>query len=151
MIETIDKYPIGLTIACGNYQGRLCGLTLRTFALASVNPLIVSVAIAPERYSQGIIKQAEAFSVNILAEDQIKLARLFGMASGSGKFDSVEYRLGQTQSPILTGSAGYLDCLLEDVYTIGDHDLFFGRVVGASVDRSKVPYLYSKQDFNGGK
>ena len=72
--------------------------------------------------------QAPHFAVNILAEDQLALARRFAQAMPK-KFDGVSYRPGTGGVPLLPGAAAQLECRNETRYYSGDHVIFIGHVL----------------------
>jgi len=51
------------------------------------------------------------------------------------KFDGVEYDLSPEGNPVIKGSLGYLDCVVERAVDTGAHTLFIGRVTGGSLKR----------------
>ena len=139
-----------MTIVTGKHEETLCGLTARSFMLASIDPLMITVAIAPSRHSYGIIKSSGYFAVNILSETQLELARRFGWNSGHtmNKYHGVEFEHGAlTESPIFPASLAYLECRLDSRAKAGDHELFVGEVLAHGVNSELTALQYRQEDY----
>jgi flavin reductase (DIM6/NTAB) family NADH-FMN oxidoreductase RutF len=86
------------------------------------------------------------FTVNVLKQDQLDLARHFGTKSGRDrdKLARVRIRPGQAGSPILEDALAYFECALEGRTRAGDHELVLGRVMnGQILDPKAAPLTYA--------
>ena len=83
---------------------------------------------------------ATHFTINVLAEDQIELSRLFARASPA-KFDAGHWRDGQGGAPMLEGCVATFECRRRSHHEAGDHLLFIGQVerIGGS---AAAPLVY---------
>ncbi len=121
----------------------------------SFDPLLLVLSVNPEHASYPLLVGGGGFSVNVLAKEQLPLARHFGTQSGRevDKLAGIPWRPGRTGSPILTEAAAYFECLLTDRFTAGDHELVLGRpVAGDILHPGATPLRYSDTgDLDGSR
>jgi flavin reductase (DIM6/NTAB) family NADH-FMN oxidoreductase RutF len=113
---------------------------------ASFNPLILAVSINPSNVSYELLHASGIFSVNVLKQGQLELARRFGTTSGRDrdKFAGVRTRTGRTGAPILEDALAYFECGLQGRTRAGDHELVLGQVVdGKILDPRAAPLTYA--------
>jgi flavin reductase (DIM6/NTAB) family NADH-FMN oxidoreductase RutF len=116
-------------------DGILGGLTCAWLTRVSTDPPRVVVAIAPERYTYGLLVVGECFSVSILGEGQTDVGRLFGLHSrrDRDKWSETDHVLLEGGVPALAECAARLLCRLIETVPVGDHDLFVGEIIGSDV------------------
>ncbi|TMG92005.1 MAG: flavin reductase family protein [Betaproteobacteria bacterium] len=78
-----------------------------------------------------IFEGAAQYAVNVLAHDQVELARRFSHPH-TDRFAGVPFRLGQADAPLIEGCAAWLECRHHALHPAGDHMLFIGEVVAAA-------------------
>jgi len=149
MTSAIEKIRNGVFIITAKSGDILNGLTAAWVSQASFVPPLVSVSIGKPRYTHEIIKKGKNFAVNIIASDQIDLARHFGFGSGrnKNKFEGIMYKTAKTGAPILPDCAGWMDCRVIHEYDAGDHTIFIGEVIDSGTKENKEPYVYNREDF----
>ena len=78
----------------------------------SFTPPLVVMAVRAEGSSHEIIKSTNKFSLNVLKSDQKDLAAVFFKPQKAlgGRFESVEFNLGELGLPILVDSVGGVEC-----------------------------------------
>jgi flavin reductase (DIM6/NTAB) family NADH-FMN oxidoreductase RutF len=120
---------------------------------ASFDPLLLAVSINPDNASYELLHASGWFTVNVLKQDQLDLARHFGTKSGRDrdKLARVRIRPGQAGSPILEDALAYFECALEGRTRAGDHELVLGRVMNGQVlDPKAAPLTYAETgDMDG--
>ncbi|HIE09743.1 MAG TPA: flavin reductase [Armatimonadetes bacterium] len=148
--EAFRKFTYGVYVVGAKDKGRVNALTCAWVMRVSFSPPMVAVAVGKTRYTHDMIKNSGAFSVNVLAEDQVELGRHFGLKSGRevDKFANIPYREGRTGSPIIEGVSAWLDCRLVHAYDAGDHTIFVGEVVDAGVSEKKA-LVFDPRDYWG--
>ena len=105
----------------------------------SFNPPLVGIAVHPSRHTHDMIRFSEEFAINVPGRSLIHHVQYLGSVSGKelDKFELTKlptFRARKVEAPLIEGCIGYIECGLEDALRIGDHTLFVGRVVAASVD-----------------
>jgi len=95
------------------------------------------VGVKADSHIHNIIKDSGAFALNILGKGQQDIAfKFFKPAAHEGQTISGEpFREGVTGSPILKNTPAVVECRLIDTVEKGDHSVFIGEVVEASLSQ----------------
>jgi len=104
------------------------GFTCNSFSSVSLSPPLVLWSLSLRSPNLSNFLQAPNFAVNILAADQLPIARRFAQPVAD-KFDGVRYSPGAGGIPLIDGAAGHLECRNETRYYSGDHVIFIGHVL----------------------
>jgi flavin reductase (DIM6/NTAB) family NADH-FMN oxidoreductase RutF len=139
--SALGAFSTGVTVVTiAAPDGSPVGLTCNSFSSVSLSPPLVLWSLSLRSPNLSKFLQAPHFAVNILAADQIALARRFGQ-SIANKFDGVAYRRGIGGVPLLDNVAAELECRNETRYYSGDHVIFIGHVLRYAW-RECVPLLF---------
>ena len=123
-------FPTGVTIvATRDADGQPRGLTVNSFTSVSLDPPLVLVCINRHANSHDPLLAAGGFAVSILSAGQAEIAGRFAKRPSEGRFEGVEWRPAPSGSPVLAGSTAWLDCVVHEVVTAGDHTLILARAV----------------------
>jgi flavin reductase (DIM6/NTAB) family NADH-FMN oxidoreductase RutF len=134
-------YVVG--VAAGD---RRDGFTAAWVMQASFDPLLLALSINSSNASYELLHAGGGFTVNVLEQGQLELARCFGTRSGRNedKLAGIRWRPGRTSAPILEQALAYFDCELAGRHRAGDHELVLGRVVdGKILDQGAAPLTYA--------
>jgi flavin reductase (DIM6/NTAB) family NADH-FMN oxidoreductase RutF len=134
-------YVVG--VAAGD---RRDGFTAAWVTQASFDPLLLALSINSSNASYELLHAGGGFTVNVLKQGQLELARGFGTRSGRNedKLAGIRWRPGRTGAPILEPALAYFDCELAGRHRAGDHELVLGRVVeGKILDPGAAPLTYA--------
>ena len=143
--------PTGVTVVTSGREERAEGMTANALISVSLNPLLFLVSVHKDARLNPRIREEGYFAVNILAEDQEGLSRLFASperSSGLQAIHSLGGGYGSTGAPLAAGALAVIECELEEVYPGGDHDLFMGRVVAIRMgDTRRGPLVYHEGGY----
>ena len=64
---------------------------------ASFDPLLLALSVNPQHSSYGLLKQGQAFSVNVLKKGQLELAAHFGGPARADKLALTEWAMARTR------------------------------------------------------
>lgn len=111
----------------------------------SADPTLLGVSIQPSRLTHRFISETDQFGISIPTADLLAAVHFAGTTSGrdGDKFAGAglePVEAGEIEVPLVKGAVAQIECVLEDRVTVGDHDLFVGRVLVASA---------SPDGFNG--
>jgi flavin reductase (DIM6/NTAB) family NADH-FMN oxidoreductase RutF len=123
------------------------GVTVNAFTFVSLAPPIVAVCLSAGARSGEIIEASGVFAVNMLAAGLADLSRRFarpGRQAGADSFTGLASHTGRTGSPILHGTAGFLDCLLAGRHRVGDHVIMLGEVLAVGADVRAAPLVFHR-------
>src|ERR687894_2962845 len=139
-------FPTGVTVITSGREGRTEGMTANALISVSLAPLLFLVSVHKDARLNPRIREEGYFAVNILADDQEGLSRLFASperSSGLPALHALGGGYGSTGAPLAAGALAAIECELAEIYAGGDHDLFLGRVVGVRLgDTRKGPLLF---------
>jgi len=127
--RSLGTFATGVTIITTiDGTGEPRGFTANSFTSVSLDPPLVLVCIAKEAGSLDAFETAQSYAVNILSEKQRDLSTLFA-SRGENRYADVNWTKKTTGSPILNGTAAWLDCTMEQTIDAGDHIILMGKVV----------------------
>lgn len=129
---------------------KINGMTAAWISQVSLRPLLLTVSIAPVRFTHGLIEKARRFALNVLPEDRQDLARHFGFKSGrnTNKFENLAYFEGENGAPILKDAMAYVECDVVSSFSAGDHTIFVGEVSTAKLVRENAePLIFRWEDY----
>jgi flavin reductase len=144
-------FPTGVTVVTSGREERAEGMTANAVISVSLDPLLFLVSVHRDARLNPRIREEGSFAVNILADDQEGLSRLFASperSSGLRAIHSLGGGYGSTGAPLAAGALAVIECELEQVYAGGDHDLFVGRVVAIRTGETrKAPLVYHEGGY----
>lgn len=144
--QVLGHFPTGVTVVTAKpADGPPVGLAVGSFASLSLDPPLVLFCPAKTSSSWPKIEQAGVFCVNILAEEQEEVSRIFATKTPD-KFAHLGWRPGHTGAPIIDGVLAWIDCRVESVTDGGDHLVVVGRVLELEVAHEGKPLVF----FRGG-
>jgi len=147
----MSHFPTGVTVVTSGREERAEGMTANAVISVSLDPLLFLVSVHKEARLNPRIKEEGSFAVNLLADDQEGLSRLFASperSSGLQAIHSLGGGYGSTGAPLAAGAIAAIECELAEVYAGGDHELFLGRVVGVRMgDARKGPLVFHEGTY----
>ena len=132
-------------ITAGEQGKRISGMTAAWVTRVSGNPPLMAVAIHYHSFTGETIARMGWYVINVLALEQVHLARHFGAVSSryQNKFRDLSITFSQHGCPILSNALGYLECRVVASHAVGDHRLFIGEILDGKRLRDGVPLNYS--------
>ena len=139
----LGAFATGVTVVTiAGPDGSPIGLTCNSFNSVSLSPPLVLWSLSLRSPNLSNFLQAPHFVVNVLAADQIAVARRFAQ-SIANKFEGVSFKPGLGGAPLLENTAACLECRNETCYYSGDHVIFIGHVLRYAW-RECVPLLFCR-------
>ncbi|HOX54616.1 MAG: flavin reductase family protein [Candidatus Omnitrophica bacterium] len=124
------------------YKDKQNIITLAWNSPLSHNPPLLGISIAKTHLSSELIKKSKEFVVNVPSLDLLDKIVFCGTHHGHDIDKFKEAKLTAVKAnrlvntPLIKECIGHLECLLRDVKEAGDHILFIGEVISASVEES---------------
>jgi flavin reductase (DIM6/NTAB) family NADH-FMN oxidoreductase RutF/predicted ester cyclase len=135
------KFPTGVTIVTTIEGTAPTGLAVNAFSSVSLDPPLVLFCVGRSASTYPRLFAGDAVCVNILADDQQRVAARFAL-SGGDKFECVEWSIGGNGAPLLAGCAAHLEGIIETRIAAPTHTIFITRVTTAKAfDRRPLIYL----------
>jgi flavin reductase (DIM6/NTAB) family NADH-FMN oxidoreductase RutF len=144
--QALGYFASGVTVVTTGHAGELHGMTVSSFSSLSLNPPLVLICIDKSVASNAAILQAGQFVVNILERRQEHISRRFATAE-SDKFKGVAWHTGTLGLPVLDRVLAVIECRLYGTADGGDHTIFIGEVIDATVEDG-APLLYYRRGYH---
>lgn len=121
------------------------GFTASSFAAVSRDPPLVTVFLADTAECYDVFQAAEHVAVNVLADDQDRLARTFA-TRGVDKFADIELDDDYEHVPVVEGAMASIIGVVDERYSVGDH-LMLLIAVDRVVYNDREPLVYHNRVF----
>ena len=143
--RVMGTFPTGVTVvAVADGPERIGGFTASSFVPLSLSPPLVLVCPQYASRTYALLKDAERFTIHILGEDQVDLARRFALA-GADRSDEGGWRFDGRGYPVLDDALAVIQCRAYREYAGGDHAIVVGAVEDAWItSESRHPLLYCR-------
>ena len=146
-LKALYAISYGLYVIGSKKGDRLNGQIANTVIQVCSQPPIISVCINKGNLTHEFIEDSGVFTVSVLSQDTpLSFIGRFGFKSGRDidKLDGVNYRIGETQAPIiLDHTLAYMEAKVIKDVEAGTHTIFTGELVGAEVLREGEPMTYA--------
>ena len=127
--DALAQFATGVTVICAPAAGGgYAGFTANSFNSVSLDPPLIVWSLAEGSETLAAFRHAGHYSVNVLAHDQVELARRFSRPHAD-RFAGVPYRLGAGGAPLIEGCIAWFECRHHARHRAGDHVLFIGEVL----------------------
>ena len=144
--RVLSHFCSGVTVIAGMSLRDPVGFACQSFQSLSLDPPLVSFAVARTSTSWPRIVEADKFAVSVLTEEQALVCRSFAV-SGGPTFDGVAWQLSSGGCPVLSRALAWIDCTVERRIDAGDHELVIGQVRHLDVVADAGPLLFFKGEF----
>lgn len=141
------KFATGVTVVTAMHEGSPRGLAVNAFSSVSIDPPVVLVCVSKQSATAPALHESDNIAINMLAEDQIEIARRFAVTGGD-KFAELEWWPGKFGAPLLEGVAAHLEAEIEQRIPAYTHTIYLARVLDATA-HSRRPMIYLDGRFLG--
>lgn len=126
-------------VSCIDKTGEANIVTLAWSMPTSFDPPLVAISVSPRRYSHRLIEETKEFVINVPTIETARETLFCGRVSGRKHDKFKEAPLTalpakKVQAPLIKECAAHLECKLVQKITTGDHTIFIGRVLAATVN-----------------
>lgn len=144
--QVLGHFPTGVTVVTAMPdEGGPAGLAVGSFTSVSLDPPLVAFCPSRTSGSWPRIESTGGFCVNVLADDQEHVSRVFA-GKAADKFQGLGWHPSPQGAPVLTDVLAWIDCRVEAVHEGGDHYVVLGRVTALGIEREGLPLVF----FRGG-
>ncbi|WP_101523366.1 flavin reductase family protein [Nocardioides houyundeii] len=143
--RAIARIPAPVTLVTAFWEGRPVGFTASSFVNISTEPPLVGVFVGETTRSYGVFAQVERVAINVLADDQAKVAGIFAGKSDD-KFTHVTLDPEHPDVPVVTEAMTTMLGRVVQRPVLGDH-LMLVLQVDRLVRRLHAPLVYQDRKF----
>ncbi|OGN98042.1 MAG: flavin reductase [Chloroflexi bacterium RBG_13_51_18] len=136
-LNALYKLSYGMYIIGSHKGDKLNGQIANTVFQITSEPPTVAVSINKQNLTHEYIKASQVFSASMLCQaSPLPFIGGFGFKSGrdTDKLKGVNYKVGQTGSPIfLDNATAYLEAEVTQDIDVGTHTIFIGKIIAAEI------------------
>ena len=144
--NALSRFISGVTVVTTlGQENQPAGITVSAFSSVSLEPPLVLACIDKRASLHDLLTEGSYFAVNILADDQQDVSRLFA-SKDEDRFDGAAYRWGVSGAPLLDGALACIECRVVHAYPGGDHTIIVGEVESTSIAEDK-PLAYYRGGY----
>jgi flavin reductase (DIM6/NTAB) family NADH-FMN oxidoreductase RutF len=144
--DALGRFGTGVTVVTCRDGDAPLAMTANSFSSISLDPPLVMWAPAISSSRHDAFVAAPAFSIHILRDDQLPLARAF--ARDGRDFSHAAWAEGEAGVPQLGGVVARLDCRHHAAHGAGDHTIVLGRVERVALGAG-APLLFVTGRYGG--
>jgi 3-hydroxy-9,10-secoandrosta-1,3,5(10)-triene-9,17-dione monooxygenase reductase component len=145
--QVLGHFPTGVTVVTASTDDGPVGLCVGSFTSVSLAPPLVAFCAGDSSTSYPLIEAAGHFCVNILAEEQEEIARVFA-DKGDNKFAGIGWRPSVvTGAPVISDALAWIDCRIDAIHEAGDHWIVVGRVLDLEIGHEGGPLVFFRGGF----
>lgn len=142
----ISHFATGVTVVTSEGADGPVGLTVNAVCSVSLEPLLLLVCFDNQARTLPVVRDSGRFGVNVLAEGQDHLARLFASKTPEyEKFAEVAHAM-HDGIPVIEGALAWLGCDLTELVVAGDHTIGIGAVTAVE-SGSGEPLIWYRANY----
>ena len=143
--SALGRFATGVTVICAQTaDGHVHCMTVNSFASLSLDPPLILWTLRSRSARYHTFSKTHAFSVSVLAETQIDIARKHATPPSAG-FSGRHWSAHLGGCPIIEGASAHFVCNSHTEVNQGDHVILIGKIT--EFTESRHPPLL----FMGGK
>ncbi|MFP5318247.1 MAG: flavin reductase family protein [Acidimicrobiia bacterium] len=144
--SVLGHFATGVTIVAGVDGDEPVGLSVNSFTSVSLDPPLVAFCAAKSSSTWPRLRSVGAFTVNVLAEHQEHLSRLFATRNVE-KFRGLRWWAAPSGAPVIDEVLAWIDCTLDAEHDAGDHVIVVGRVHDLDVAVQGGPLIFYRGGY----
>ena len=140
------RWPSGVAVVVAETDGRRHGLTVSTLVSLSLEPRLVGMSIAKQASLHELLRDADEWTVSLLAGDQEELAKHFARSVPPiALWDGVAVRPDDPR--LLASAAAWLVARTVAAHDAGDHTFFVGELVSLEEGTAASSLVYVHRGY----
>jgi 3-hydroxy-9,10-secoandrosta-1,3,5(10)-triene-9,17-dione monooxygenase reductase component len=144
--QVLGHFPTGVCVVTTIHDGAPAGFAVGSFTSVSLEPPLVLFCASNTSSSLARIQSSGQFCVNVLAEDQEDICRIFASKTDD-KFATIGWHPSANHTPRLDGGLAHIDCDVDQVIAAGDHTIVIGAVTDLAVHHEGGPLLFFRSGY----
>ncbi|HEX2981091.1 MAG TPA: flavin reductase family protein [Anaerolineaceae bacterium] len=147
--RVMRRWATGVSVVTSRHGDLRHGMTVNSFTSISLDPPLVSVTLANDTRTFGLVTHSGVLGITFLREDQQEISDRFAgrMAEDEDRFAGLETFILLTGAPLLAGSLAYLDCRVVFTYPMPTSTLLIAEVVATRLSTGTRPLIYYNRSY----
>ncbi len=150
-ISAMRQLASGVSVVTTDGPAGRAGLTVSAMCSLSADPPALLICINRQSRAMATLRRNGVFCVNVLAIEQMDVARIFAGQAGTpdgDKFASARWEQLVTGAPAAQDALAVFDCRIAQGMPYGSHDILIGAVAEARM-REGQPLVYANRAYGG--
>jgi flavin reductase (DIM6/NTAB) family NADH-FMN oxidoreductase RutF len=139
-------FPTGVVAVAAEVDGQVTGLAASSFTSVSLDPPLVSFAIAGTSRTWPALARAPRLGVTVLAEHHHAVARQLAGPSAT-RFTGLDLVRTEHGAVTLADGVAWFDTSIQDTVTAGDHTIVLLRPHTAAHADDPLPLVFHRSRF----
>ena len=145
--NVLGHFATGVTIiTTQDRNANPSGLTANAFTSLSLDPPLALICVDKQAHCYSSFDESKIFAINVLGEGQEDISRRFA-TKGTDKFAGIHWHRSKNGYALIDGAIGYIECRIVQSHDGGDHTIYIGEIVSASVSPGR-PLLFFKGKYH---
>jgi flavin reductase (DIM6/NTAB) family NADH-FMN oxidoreductase RutF len=148
--NAMRRWATGVTIVTSQFENYYHGMTVNSFTSLSLDPPMVTITLAHNTRTYGLVIRSGAFAVTILNDTQGEISDRFAgkipedgdRFAGLGTFRMI------SGTPLLAAGLAFIDCRVVHRFEMQSSTLFIGEVLAAQNSPDVNPLVYFNRDYH---
>ncbi len=146
----MGRIPSGVSILTAAAEGDSTGMIASWVQQASMEPLMLTVAVKTGRHINDLIARSNHFVLNIAGQDASNMFKHFGKGFEPGADAFIGLNIDRTDAGVRLGDAiATIDCRVVQSVTAGDHVVHIAEAIGGSGDTTSAPFVHIRKTALG--
>lgn len=147
--------PVALVTS--SHDGKINVTTVNMLAGLSFNPPLVCISLSHRSYTRSLVDDSAEFAINMVSPDLLDIVKKAGSTSGRKIDKFKEFGIGTfpgkvITSPLIEKAYTVLECKVDKVVDLGNHNLYVATVVAYhDLAESSPLYLYHGRYYSIGE
>lgn len=149
-----QRHMTTVTIVTSQFNGMRAGLAATAVCSLSDSPPSMLISINHNARACELIRASGMFSVNMLSDSQLDVAKVFSRSAKSAEEAEQKFVNGggwgeQDNLPWLHGALANVSCRVLQEVSVASHSVFIGEVRDIRLHPDGDPLLYGYREFHG--
>ncbi|MBT2597693.1 flavin reductase family protein [Arthrobacter sp. ISL-72] len=148
--DVMSKVPTGVPVIAGECEltGERAAMIVGSFVFISVEPCLIGFFVGKGSSSWPKLNEATVLGISALSASQTQFCRKLGKKEAD-RFAEHFWNQGPCGAPLVAGSVAAMECQIENVTSVGDHDFVLARVRDLSTGSAADPLVFQNHEFSG--
>jgi flavin reductase (DIM6/NTAB) family NADH-FMN oxidoreductase RutF len=138
-LEALGRMTYGIYVLTTRVGDTINGMIASWVSQVSYAPPLIMVAIHPNRYSHNLVEEGPSLALHIIDREQREMLKIFKGPDPAMKFSGIPWGPGQTGVPILENCLAWLELMVKERHTPGNHTLFICEIIAGGSRSSGIP------------
>jgi flavin reductase (DIM6/NTAB) family NADH-FMN oxidoreductase RutF len=144
--DAFGAFPSGVVAVAASVKGRLTGIAASSFTSVSIDPPLVSFAIATTSSTWPELRQASHLGISVLADHHDDICRQLA-GPREQRFDGLPFAVTEDGAVLLDEAVATYDCSVHAEIEAGDHVIVLLALHAVGAGDGEHPLVFHRSAF----